>query len=123
MFLEGRRDEAQAAIAAFNEATGHAYEGSDFAEYRGARSLEEFAAEAARPAHPRVPDVTATELAEVVRRIQDADEETDHYVRVLRANVPHPAPTDLIFWPPPGLEEATAEEIVDAALRHRPIAL
>lgn len=70
-----------------------------------------------------MPDVTAAELAEVVRRIQDADEETDHYVRVLRANVPHPAPSDLIFWPPSELGEAAAEDIVDTALRHRPIAL
>jgi hypothetical protein len=38
-------------------------------------------------------------------------------------NTVMPGASDLIFYPPPELRDATAEEIVDAALACRPIAL
>jgi hypothetical protein len=41
---------------------------------------------------------------------------------VLQTNTLHPAVSDLIFWPPPALESASAEEIVDAILSYRPVA-
>jgi hypothetical protein len=107
------------AIAAFNAETGHAYDASDFAEYHGWRSLDDFAVEAARPAYPKVPDVTRDELVEIVRRLLAADPETDFYLLLLRANVAHPGASDLIYQAGPG----DAEQIVDALLSHRPIAL
>jgi hypothetical protein len=118
-----RGEPTDAVVAAFNEHCGHRYLAADFAEYWASRSLGEFALEAARPVAPRIADITRDELAELVRRIQAADADTDYYLGLFIANVPHPEAADLIFWPPPGLAHASADQIVDAALRHRPIAL
>jgi hypothetical protein len=73
--------------------------------------------------HPRVPGITRDELAEIVRRLQAADPETDYYLRLLEANVAHPGVSDLIYHPPAELRQASAEQIVDTALSYRPIAL
>ncbi|WP_020554401.1 hypothetical protein [Embleya scabrispora] len=129
---DGGSGAAVAAMAAFRVATGHDYRIGDFVEYHASRTLAEFALEAARPAWPRVADVTRAELVEIVRRILAGDAELDWYLLVLTANVPHPAVSDLIFgWPaqvagPLGSDDdplGSAEEIVDAALAHRPIVL
>ena len=111
------------AIADFNAMTGHAYAADDFAEYYESRDLEDFALEAARPAWPRVPDVTRDELVEVTQRILDdpAGPDCDYYLLILQANVPHPAITDLIFRQSAGARR-TAAEIIDEAFSHRPIA-
>jgi hypothetical protein len=116
--------EAASAISDFNAMTGHAYVAYDFAAYYASRNLEEFALEAARPAWPRVPDITRAELVEVTQRILDepADPDCPYYLLILRANVPHPAITNLIFRPAAGTEP-TAEEIIDKALSYRPITL
>ncbi|WP_457033310.1 hypothetical protein [Kitasatospora sp. P5_F3] len=111
------------AIDAFNEMAGHEYEPLDFAEYQGSRSLGEFATEAARPAKPRICDISRDELAEIVRRVLAADPESDYYLRLLEANVSHPRVTDLIFHPPAELRGASREQIVGAALSYRPIPL
>ncbi|WP_245689819.1 hypothetical protein [Streptomyces chattanoogensis] len=116
-------DGADEAVRAFNAMTGHAYAALDFAAYDAGRSLGEVAREAARPARPRVPDITRDELVEIVRRLLAADPESDYYVRLLDANVPHPRASDLVFHPSNGLRNASGEDIVDAALRYRPIAL
>ncbi|WP_369255354.1 hypothetical protein [Streptomyces sp. R35] len=115
--------EADAAIAAFNDATGHTYGSAHFTGYAGWRELEDFALEAARPAYPRVPDVAREELVEIVRRILDGDPEHEYYLRVLEANVTNPRASDLIHHPPAGLEDASPERIVDEILAYRPIAL
>ncbi|MBC6461151.1 hypothetical protein, partial [Actinomadura sp. HBU206391] len=94
------REAAEAAIAAFNETTGHAYDASAFADYWRARSLEDFATEASRPAYPRVPDITRDELVEIVRRIQAADPDMGYFLLLLEVNVTYPAVSDLIYWPP-----------------------
>ncbi|GAA4635260.1 hypothetical protein GCM10023196_080030 [Actinoallomurus vinaceus] len=120
---QGRRSEADEAVAAFNARTGHTYAVSDFVEYGASRDLEEFAREAARPARPRVGDITRSELVEIVRRIMAGDPETDYYLRLLEVNVAHPRVSDLIFHPPAELQDAPAETIVEAALSYRPIAL
>ncbi|WP_329319703.1 bacteriocin immunity protein [Streptomyces sp. NBC_01262] len=121
--VAGRSEDADEAIRAFNTMTGHDYAALDFAEYYGSRSLAEFAKQAARPAHPRVADVTRDELVEVVRRILADDPDSDYYVQVLEANVSHPRVSDLVFHPSDDLQDASAEEIVDEALKYRPIAL
>ncbi len=110
-------------IRAFNTKTGHDYVALNFAEYDGSRSLSEFALEAARPARPRIANITTDELVEIGRRILAGDPESDYYLRLLDANVSHPRVSGLIFHPPAELRDASAEEIVDAALKYRPIAL
>jgi hypothetical protein len=120
---QGRRSETDEAVAAFNARTGHTYAVSAFVEYGASRDLEEFALEAARPARPRVSDITRPELVEIVGRIMAGDPETDYYLLLLEANVVHPRVSGLIFHPPAELQDASAEAIVDAALSYRPIAL
>ncbi|WP_433611261.1 bacteriocin immunity protein [Prescottella agglutinans] len=116
-------DTAGQEITAFNARTGHDYAAHDFAEYNGSRTLTEFALEAARPVRPRIADITTDELVEIVRRLLSDDPESDYYLQLLEANVSHPQVSDLIFYPPAELRDASAEQIVDEALRHRPIAL
>lgn len=122
---QGLRSDAETAMAVFNANAGRDYGIGDFLEYDGARSLEEFAREAARPAWPHVRDVTRSELVEIVRRLQagDGDPDSDYFLLLLRANTPHPHVTDLIFYPPPELADADAAAIVDAALAYHSIAL
>jgi hypothetical protein len=86
LIARGDRAVAAEAVDAFNASTGHSYADADFATYEGWRSLDEFALEAARPAWPRVPDISAEEVAEIVRRIQRADSDTDYFVRLFDAN-------------------------------------
>jgi hypothetical protein len=118
-----RGDPADAAIAAFNAETGHHYAAEDFLSYGSSRHVDDFAIEAARPASPKVADVTRDELIEIVSRIQAVDHDTGYCVRLLEADVLHPGVEDLIFHPPPDLVDASPETIVDTALRYRPIAL
>jgi hypothetical protein len=119
---ELRGDAAQEAMAAFEDVTGHDY--SEFRDYWAAENREEAAMRAARPRRPRVPDITRAELVEIVRRIRTCrPPDQDWYVLVLETNTIHPTASDLIFWPPPELTSASAEEIVDAILSYRPIAL
>ncbi|MFB6441697.1 hypothetical protein ACFCVY_33815 [Streptomyces sp. NPDC056411] len=114
---------ADEAIWAFNGVTGHAYVALDFAGYYGSRTVAEFAREAARPACPRIADITRDELIEIVSRLLVSFPESNHYLRLLEANVPHPRVSDLVFHPLSDFQDASAEEIVEEALRYRPIAL
>jgi hypothetical protein len=59
------------------------------------------------------------ELIELVKKICDpklSDEEVSEYIDILQKNVPHPAPSDLIFW---NDEELSPEEIVEIALNYK----
>lgn len=115
-----RGEPADGAIAALAEATGHRLDDpGDFA-YQGSMSLEEFALQLARPAWPRVADITRDELAEIVRRGRGTGPDSDYYLLLLQANVPFPHVSDLIFYSPTELD---AEEIVERALAYRPMAL
>jgi hypothetical protein len=121
--LASRPEAADEAIAAFNAMTGHDYEALDFAECDGSRSLEEFAREAARPDRPMIADIYRDELVEIVRRLLTASPASGYYLRLLEANVSHPRVSDLVFHPSDDLKDASAEQIVDEALKYRPIAL
>jgi hypothetical protein len=121
---EGADEQAEAAVAAFNAETGHDFTVSHLHEYWGACSTEEFALSAARPARPRVPDITRDELVEIARRILDGDLDADYYVLLLMSNVPNPHVLEVVFGrPSEELEGAGLVERVDAALAYRPIAL
>ncbi|MCE4048744.1 hypothetical protein [Bacillus sp. Au-Bac7] len=59
------------------------------------------------------------ELVQSVNKIINpllSDEEVSEYIDILEKNVPHPAPSDLIFWSD---KELTPEEIVDIALAYK----
>jgi hypothetical protein len=62
------------------------------------------------------------ELIDLVKDIMDVKGKTEEQLvellEVLKKNVPHPAPSDLIYW-----ENLTPEEIVDKALSYKPIQL
>lgn len=118
---ELRGDAAQEAMATFKETTGHDH--AEFGNHWAAESREEAGTRAAWPRYPRVPDITRDELVEIVRMIRTSrPPDQDWHVLVLKTNTIHPAAGDLIFWPPPELESASAEEIVDAIVSNRPIA-
>ena len=66
--------------------------------------------------------MTREELIELVKEIQNVkgktEEQIDNLIDVLEKNVPHPSPSDLIYW-----DNLTAEEVVDKALSYKPIQL
>jgi hypothetical protein len=69
--------------------------------------------------------MTKDEIVQAVRRIIDADgteSELEGLLALVEQNVPHPSVSDLIFYPPNGIE-LSAEEIVNAALAYQPIGL
>lgn len=121
--LTSRPEAADEAIAAFNAMMGHAYEAFDFAGYHSGRSLEDFAKEAARPARPVAADMSRDECVECVRRLLMASPESDYYLRLVEANLPHPRVSDLVFHLADAPKDASAERIVDEAMKYLPIAL
>ncbi|PFR33402.1 bacteriocin immunity protein [Bacillus cereus] len=64
--------------------------------------------------------MTKTELLELVKKIYDLDlpeDEHSNYVHQFNnSGVPHPAPSDLIFW---NDEELTPEEVVEIAWNYK----
>lgn len=59
------------------------------------------------------------ELVELVNKICNpklSDEEVSEYIEILENNVPHPAPSDLIFW---NNEDLSSEEVVEIALAYK----
>lgn len=59
------------------------------------------------------------ELVSLVKKIMNPeleDEVIGKYIDLLEENVPHPAPSDLIFWSD---EEYTTEQIVEIALNYK----
>jgi hypothetical protein len=58
------------------------------------------------------------ELVELVNKICNpmlSDEEVSEYIEILEDSVPHPAPSDLIFW---NGEDLSPEEVVEIALAY-----
>ena len=51
---------------------------------------------------------------------EGSEEEQDAMLAALRASVPDPNVSDLIYYPPDGLQ-LTPDEIVERALSYRPI--
>ena len=69
-----------------------------------------------------VQKLTRDELVEVARKLMTADVEDDLQAsdlgRLFKANICHPAGTDLIFYPK--IDFKTPEELVDYALAYKP---
>ena len=62
--------------------------------------------------------LSKVDLIELVTKICNSelsDEKVSEYIDILEENVPHPAPSDLIFW---NDIELTATEIVEIALSY-----
>ena len=59
------------------------------------------------------------ELVELVNKICNpklSDEEVSEYIEILEDNVPHPAPSNLIFW---NDEDLSPQEVVEIALAYK----
>lgn len=59
------------------------------------------------------------ELVDLVKKLCNpklSDEKISEFINLLEMNVPHPAPSDLIFW---NDEELTPEEVVEIALGYK----
>ncbi|GAB2847517.1 bacteriocin immunity protein [Lentzea nigeriaca] len=70
--------------------------------------------------------LTRAEMIALVERIMQPDfpeEEDETAFDALTRSTGNPHVSNLIFYPEPGKENLTAEEIVDLALAYRPIAL
>lgn len=113
---------AEWAVTEFNKLTRRQYGVQDFRRYWQASSAEEFARKAARPAPGKVPDMTRSDLVEIVHLIVDSDVDMDYYLDLLKANVPHPNVEDLLFEYD-AEDDPSAEEIVGKALTYRPFAV
>lgn len=101
---------------------GHSFGLDDFRYHCGAPDKEALMETACVPPPVRLPEVTRDELVEIVRRIL-ADPTDDWYIEAFERNTVMHGASGLIFHPPPELPDATAEEVVNAALAYRPIAL
>lgn len=67
--------------------------------------------------------LTREELISLVNKIvecEGSEEEINKMIEVIEKNVPHPEVSDLIYW---NEEELTSEQIVDKALKYKPIQL
>lgn len=106
-------------LAIFSAAVGTDVDATDLRGIHAAEDPEDFVRRVVnRP--DRVPDITREELIEIVDRISAADDSSDFYLELFETNVPHPEASDLIFWPPADLQDASSAEIVDAALSYAP---
>jgi len=126
--LESGAEEAASAIDEFNEKTERDYRPEHFFEYWEAMSAEEFVEAAYFKSPGRVADITREELIEVVRRAMKVIAHQSFYMELFDDNVPRPAASNLIFYPPDdqqdvGTWDPTPEEIVDLALSYEAIAL
>ena len=64
-------------------------------------------------------ELSKEELVELVNKIYDpklSDEEISEYIEILEGNVPHPAPSDIIFWSD---ENLSPEDVVEIALAYK----
>lgn len=67
----------------------------------------------------KVISMSKKELVSLVEKLMNPeidDETLSEYIDMLEKNVPHPAPSDLIFW---SEEDYSAEQIVDIALNYK----
>ncbi len=66
------------------------------------------------------PKLNREELIALVQKLIDnagSEDEIAEWITQLEESVPHPAPSDLIYW---SMTEPDPEEVVDAALAYQP---
>jgi hypothetical protein len=108
-------------IEEFNKLTGRDYDTYYFQNYWRSISIDEFVDEASNPYPVKVDDITKEELIELVRRVIDIDtygNYTSFYLEALEANVLMPEISDLIYF-----RDLTPDEIIEEALKYKPIVL
>ena len=105
---------SEKSVKAFNQAFGTGLPLEFFEGWWRSQSAEEAAEVVLAQKVPVVADITREELVQAVQHVLDG-EHTDWYLAVVDRNTPHPAVSDLIFWPEDG--DPTAEQVVDRALR------
>jgi hypothetical protein len=128
----GSGEDRQALVDDFNRGAGTEFVFRDFQGIYGGTDHETWVRTVlSSPAAQPIPHVTREELVEVTRRIANVEgeeHEVNFWLQLLKANVPDPAVSDLIFWPnlyfnDEEVRELTPEQIVDVALSHKPTPL
>lgn len=60
------------------------------------------------------------ELVQRIRNFRGSDKQLSSLIEVLERNVPHPNVSNLIFWHAP---ELSSDEVIEQALKYRPLEL
>lgn len=111
------------------------YEPTDFQEYWGSVSIEDFAKEVSLANPPMVNDITIEEAAKIIEMIVELKspegmEEVEevypyinYYIELLEKSIPHNNISDLIYWYDVDEygHEPTAREIAEKAFRTKEI--
>jgi len=116
--------------AGVSERVGIKISGEDLEHWSGSMDADDVAALLVRPQRHVLRTLGAThhELVEISRRFMGlaGDEHLRHvdwYTAVFDANVPHPAGSNLAFYPPAGIDDPTSEMVVAWATAYRAIQL
>jgi hypothetical protein len=126
--------DALPALKRLNAATGRELTLEDVLSYPSAYSLDTFVRLIAFAPPRRVANLQVAELVAIAQKIIDSaggddEAETAYYMALFDAQVTLPGASALIFHPPDDYDgpisdwQPSAEEVVELALRHRPIAL
>ena len=124
----------QGALKELNLVTGRELRLEDVLSYHSAYSLDTFVRLIAFAPPRRVASLDVSELVAIAQRIIDSvggedEAETAYYMALFDAQVTLPGASALLFHPPDEYDgpisdwQPTAEEVVELARRHRPIAL
>lgn len=70
---------------------------------------------------PKLNRARLIELVEKIMLVKGSEAEIDTWVDWFEANVPHPASSNLIYYPQQDEEGMTAQQIVDKALNYKPM--
>jgi hypothetical protein len=130
---DARRD-TESLVAHLRELTGRDLSLQDVRSYPGAYSLDTFVAQIAMPPPRRVVGLSRFELVGIAQcilnEVGDGDEAAlIYYMELFDAQVSLPGASSLAFHPPADYKgpvstwSPTADDVVDIALRHKPIAL
>ena len=118
------KENLHALIKKFNEEAGPDFDVDYFRNYWTFESKEDFALKASLPVATRIEDIRKEELIWIVERIVEQHKYHDYYVHLLERNVSDPEVMDLIYNPSArGYDELSPKEIVEIALKYRPIQL
>lgn len=112
-------------LTELNSLAAHQFDVDTIACAFSSQSIDELAAELATPPPKHVADVSRDDLIAVVRKILEPDtseRERLWYLDFMTRNTPHPAVSDLIYWPGHD-DKVLAEDVVDQALAYTPIVL